>query len=174
MTEEQYISEHETYLRGIVWRFVQRCPEIRRPLQDDLMQEARIALLLQYRQQRQANKPECPNGIMIIRDLYTFAVNSYGIHIPRRKFKQEVKRFKWECYDEAADRRTAMQAVEESAEDKETLQALLSGLSETDRQFVRYRLEGWKGERLAQKMGVTQSSCYRTWQRVKRHLQKQL
>ena len=115
MTEEQYISEHETYLRGIVWRFIQRCPEIRKPLQEDLMQEARLALLLQYRQQREANKPAYPNGIMIIRDLYTFAVNSYGVHIPRWKFREEVKRFKWESYDEAADKRTTMQTVEGSA-----------------------------------------------------------
>ena len=51
MTESEYIQQHETYLSSIVSRFIARYPEQRRKMWDDLMQEARIALLIAYRKQ---------------------------------------------------------------------------------------------------------------------------
>ena len=45
MTESEYIQQHETYLSSIVSRFIARYPEQRGKMRDDLMQEARIALL---------------------------------------------------------------------------------------------------------------------------------
>ena len=51
MTESEYIQQHETYLSSIVSRFIARYPEQRGKMRDDLMQEARIALLIAYRKQ---------------------------------------------------------------------------------------------------------------------------
>ena len=51
MAESEYIQQHETYLSSIVSRFIARYPEQRGKMRDDLMQEARIALLIAYRKQ---------------------------------------------------------------------------------------------------------------------------
>ena len=88
MTESEYIQQHETYLNSIVSRFIARYPEQRWKMRDDLMQEARIALLIAYRRQEGAKGLERRAYICIIDALYTAAVHAYPIRIPRRKFRK--------------------------------------------------------------------------------------
>ena len=95
MTESEYIQQHETYLSSIVSRFIARYPEQRWKMRDDLMQEARIALLIAYRRQEDAEGLERRAYICIIDALYTAAVHAYPIRIPRRKFRKNVFQ-KWQ------------------------------------------------------------------------------
>ena len=93
MTESEYIQQHETYLSSIVSRFIARYPEQRGKMRDDLMQEARIALLIAYRKQENTAGLERRAYICIIDALYTAAVHAYPIRSPRRKFRKNVGRF---------------------------------------------------------------------------------
>ena len=77
MTESEYIQQHETYLSSIVSRFIARYPEQRGKMRDDLMQEARIALLIAYRKQQNTAGLERRAYICIIDALYTAAGHAY-------------------------------------------------------------------------------------------------
>lgn len=140
MTESEYIQQHETYLSSIVSRFIARYPEQRWKMWDDLMQEARIALLIAYRKQEDAEGLERRAYISIIDALYTATVHAYPIRIPRRKFRKSVGRFSC-CGSDALALWEKNQPEDESAQELE-LWAILAGMNDKERAFVRYRLDG--------------------------------
>lgn len=83
MTESEYIQQHETYLSSIVSRFIARYPEQRGKMRDDLMQEARIALLIAYRKQENTAGLERRAYICIIDALSTrlrFTPTRFAFH----------------------------------------------------------------------------------------------
>ena len=94
MTESEYIQQHETYLSSIVSRFIARYPEQRGKMRDDLMQEARIALLIAYR------KPTrfAFHGGNSERTLGGFpAVAAMPLHCGRRISRRMKVRRRWNC-----------------------------------------------------------------------------
>ena len=152
MTESEYIQQHETYLSSIVSRFIARYPEQRWKMRDDLMQEARIALLIAYRRQEDAEGLERRAYICIIDALYTAAVHAYPIRIPL-----------WE----------KNQPEDESAQEME-LWAILAGMNDKERAFVRYRLDGRNCIEAAKMLGMSKSACCRMQQRIRRYLTAQM
>lgn len=172
MTESEYIQQHENYLHSIVSRFIARYPEQRWRMRDDLMQEARIALLIAYRKQENAEGLERRAYISIIDALYTATVHAYPIRIPRRKFRKNVGRFSC-CGSDAIVVWERNQPEDESAQEME-LRAILAGMSDKEQAFVRYRLNGWKGIEAVKMLGMSKSAYWRMHQRIKRYLTAQL
>lgn len=152
MTESEYIQQHETYLSSIVSRFIARYPEQRRKMWDDLMQEARIALLIAYRKQENTAGLERRAYICIIDALYTAAVHAYPIRIPRRKFRKNVGRFSC-CGSDALALWEKNQPEDESAQEME-LWAILAGMNDKEQAFVRCRLDGRNCIEAAKMLGM--------------------
>lgn len=172
MTESEYIQQHETYLSSIVSRFIARYPEQRRKMWDDLMQEARIALLIAYRKQEHTAGLERRAYICIIDALYTAAVHAYPIRIPRRKFRKNVGQFSC-CGGDALVLWEKNQPEDESAQEME-LWAILAGMNDKERAFVRYRLDGRNCIEAAKMLGMSKSACCRMQQRIRRYLTSQM
>ena len=172
MTESEYIQQHETYLSSIVSRFIARYPEQRWKMRDDLMQEARIALLIAYRRQEDAEGLERRAYICIIDALYTAAVRDYPIRIPRGNFSKQVRRFSC-CGSDALVLWEKNQPEDESAQEME-LRAILAGMNDKERTFVRYRLDGRNCIEAAKMLGMSKSACCRMQQRIRRYLTAQM
>ncbi len=172
MTESEYIQQHETYLSSIVSRFIARYPEQRGKMRDDLMQEARIALLIAYRKQENTAGLERRAYICIIDALYTAAVHAYPIRIPRRKFRKNVGQFSC-CGGDALVLWEKNQPEDESAQEME-LWAILAGMNDKEQAFVRYRLDGRNCIEAAKMLGMSKSACCRMQQRIRRYLTSQM
>ena len=168
MTESEYIQQHETYLSSIVSRFIARYPEQRWKMRDDLMQEARIALLIAYRKQGETARAY----ISIIDALYTAAVRDYPIRIPRGNFSKQVRRFSC-CGSDALALWEKNQPEDESAQEME-LWAILAGMNDKEQAFVRYRLDGRNCIEAAKMLGMSKSACCRMQQRIRRYLTAQM
>ena len=93
MTESEYIQQHETYLSSIVSRFIARYPEQRGKMRDDLMQEARIAMLIAYRKQENTAGLERRAYICIID-----ALHGCGSRLPDSHSTTEIQKERWAVF----------------------------------------------------------------------------
>ena len=169
----EIMERNEAFLKATVYQFMRKCSERNRTgvvSREDLMQEVSFCFLAEV--ERYGEEAARAHKLTLFHAMYQAVMGAYPLSVPRRSgtFKTITDKHLWvEPWEAMADKIKTSDTTNRIL-DRLELRGWLNALSDTDKQIIRWRLEGVSQREIGQRLGLTSVQTCRRMKRIKAKL----
>ena len=172
---QEVLERNEEFLKITVSKFMSKCRQSNRTgviSREDLMQEVTVCFLSEVEQY--GEETARTHRLSLFHSMYQAVMTAYPLSVPKRSsgFKKITEKrlifHEWEsmAYKVRTDDFTAKTI------DRISIQERLESLNDSDRQIIRWRLDGLSKREIAKRKGLTDVQMCREMKRIRRQFEQ--